>query len=80
LSWEFHAIEARDGIILITCQVLWPGIEFVDAYLIVLLGWALIVRIREGGWLKRHAMPGIPLIAIAVVMLLMYTAYRSFLL
>jgi hypothetical protein len=57
-SWELRAIDSETAIILMTCQVLWPGMEFVFACIVVFLGWALIVRIREGGWLRAHAVQG----------------------
>ncbi len=78
VSWELHAIEGDIAIILLTLQILWPGFEFISVYLVVLLVWAIIVRIREGGWLKSHVMPGKSLIAVAAAAFLAYMAYRAF--
>jgi hypothetical protein len=77
LSWELHAIEGKDAIVLITCQILWPGLEYITVCLAVVLGWALIARIREGGWLKRHAMPGTLLILISAGLFILYSAYQA---
>jgi hypothetical protein len=78
-SWELRAIDSETAIILMTCQILWPGMEFVFACLVVFLGWALIVRIREGGWLKAHAVQGLPLVAVSAIVFLAYMAYKNFL-
>lgn len=63
IGWEMHMIDGADAMTLITCQIVWPGIEFLMAYLVAGLIWALVLRIREGGWLKTHAAPGMAVIA-----------------
>jgi hypothetical protein len=80
IAWELHTIEGEIAIMLITLQILWPGFEFISVYLVVLLVWAIIVRIREGGWLKSHATPGKPQITVAAAAFMAYQAYRFLLL
>ena len=41
VSWERHYIGGADAMALITCLILWPGIEFVVAYLVAGLIWSL---------------------------------------
>jgi hypothetical protein len=77
ISWERHFIGGADAMALITCLILWPGIEFVMCYLVAGLAWSLIIRIREGGWLKGHWAPGIALIASAAILYLLYQIYRT---
>jgi dolichol kinase len=77
VSWERHYIGGADAMALITCLILWPGIEFVGAYLIAGLIWSLAVRIKQGGWLKGHESPGLAIIAAAAVLFMAYQAYRS---
>jgi len=77
ISWELHYIGGADAMALITCLLLWPGIEFVLAYLAVGLVWSVAVRIRRGGWLKGHPAPGLALVAAAGILYLIYQVYRS---
>jgi hypothetical protein len=59
VSWELHYIGGADAMTLITCVLLWPRIEFVLAYLVAGLIWSFGVRVKEGGWLKGHWVPGL---------------------
>lgn len=76
-SWERHYIGGADAMALITCLMLWPGIEFVLCYLVAGLVWSLGVRIKEGGWLKGHPSPGLAIIAAAGILYLVYQVYRT---
>jgi hypothetical protein len=76
LSWERKFIGGADAMALITCLMLWPGIEFVIAYLVAGLVWSLVVRIKEGGWLKGHPSPGLAIVAAAAILYLGYQVYR----
>ncbi|MGB7540334.1 MAG: hypothetical protein WBM17_17465 [Anaerolineales bacterium] len=76
-SWERKYIGGADAMALITCLIVWPGIEFVIAYLVAGLGWSLGVRIKEGGWLKGHPSPGLAIIAAAAIFYLAYQVYRT---
>ncbi len=77
VSWERHYIGGADAMALITCLILWPGIEFVVAYLAAGLIWSIAVRIRQGGWLKGHPSPGLAIIAAAAILYLVYQVYRT---
>jgi hypothetical protein len=77
LSWERHFIGGADAMALITCLMIWPGIEFVVAYLVAGLIWSLAVRLKEGGWLKGHPSPGLAIIAAAAFLFLIYQVYRT---
>jgi hypothetical protein len=76
VSWELHYIGGADAMTLITCVLLWPNIEFLLAYLAAGLIWSLGVRIKEGGWLKGHWVPGLAIVATAGIF---YLAYQLFL-
>jgi hypothetical protein len=76
-SWERHYIGGADAMALITCLIVWPGIEFIIAYLVAGLIWSLGVRIKEGGWLKGHPSPGLAIIAAAAILYLVYQVYRA---
>jgi hypothetical protein len=77
ISWELHFIGGEDAMILITCILLWPNIEFLLAYLTAGLICSIGIRFKEGGWLKGHIVP-IPLvIAFSGVI---YLGYQLFLL
>jgi len=76
VSWERKYIGGADAMALITCLILWPGIEFVIAYLVAGLVWSLIIRIRQGGWLKGHESPGLAIVAAAAILYLGYQVYR----
>ena len=77
VSWERHYIGGADAMALITCLILWPGIEFVIAYLAAGLIWSLAVRIKQGGWLKGHESPGLAIVAAAAILYLVYQVYRT---
>jgi Flp pilus assembly protein protease CpaA len=77
MSWELKYIGGADAMVLITCLLLWPGIEFVLAYLIAGLGWSLGARIKQGGWLKSHPVPGLAVVATAAILYLIYQVYLS---
>jgi hypothetical protein len=77
LSWERKYIGGADAMALITCLILWPGVEFILAYLAAGLVWSLGVRIRQGGWLKAHPSPGLAIIAAAGILYLMDQVYRA---
>jgi hypothetical protein len=72
VSWELHYIGGADAMTLITCVLLWPNIEFVLAYLAAGLIWSAGVRIKEGGWLKGHWVPGLAIVATAAIFYLVY--------
>jgi len=76
VAWELRLIGGADAMALITCLMLWPGTEFVLAYLIAGLGWSLGVRIKEGGWLKGHSTPGLAIVAAAAILYIFYQAAR----
>jgi Flp pilus assembly protein protease CpaA len=75
LSWELRYIGGADAMVLITCLLIWPGIEFVLAYLAAGLVWTLGVRVKEGGWLKGHPVPGLAIVASAAAIFLAYRMY-----
>jgi hypothetical protein len=75
VSWELHFIGGADAMTLITCVLLWPNIEFLLAYLAAGLIWSLGVRIKEGGWLKGHWVPGLGIVATAGILYLIYQLY-----
>jgi hypothetical protein len=75
ISWELRFIGGADAMTLITCVLLWPNVEFLLAYLAAGLVWSLGARIKEGGWLKSHAVPGLAIIALAAVFYLLYQVY-----
>jgi hypothetical protein len=77
VSWELHYIGGADAMTLITCILLWPNIEFLLAYLVAGLGWSLGVRIKEGGWLKGHWVPGLAIVATAGILYLIYQVYLA---
>jgi hypothetical protein len=77
VSWERRYIGGADAMVLITCLILWPGVEFILAYLIAGLVWSVGVRIREGGWLKPHPTPGLTIIALAGILYLVYQVFRT---
>jgi hypothetical protein len=70
IAWERHYLGGADAMALITCLMLWPGTEFLMAYLIAGLGWSLGVRIRKGGWLKAHPVPGLAVVALGALFFL----------
>jgi hypothetical protein len=75
VSWELHFIGGAEAMTLITCILLWPNIEFLLAYLIAGLLWSLGVRIKEGGWLKGHWVPGQAIVAMAGIIYLIFQIY-----
>jgi len=75
VSWELHYIGGADAMALITCVLIWPQIEFVLAYLAAGLVWSLGARIKQGGWLKAHPVPGLAIIATAGIFYLLYQIY-----
>ena len=75
VSWELHYIGGADAMTLITCILLWPNIEFLLAYLAAGLFWATGARIKQGGWLKAHMVPGLAVIATAAIIYLIYQVY-----
>jgi len=77
IAWELHYISGAESMTLITCVVLWPNVEFLLSYLAAGLIWAIGVRIKDGGWLKSHAMPMSAIIAFSGVI---YLAYQVILL
>ncbi len=77
VSWELHYIGGADAMVLITCVLLWPQVEFLLAYLAAGLIWAAGARIKQGGWLKAHSVPGLAVIATAAIL---YLVYQGFLL
>jgi hypothetical protein len=72
ISWELHFIGGADAMALITCLMIWPGLEFITAYLVAGLGWSFGVRLKESGWLKGHPVPGLAIVATAAVLYLGY--------
>lgn len=76
-AWELRRIGGADAMVLITCLLIWPGMEFVYAYLLAGLGWSVGVRIREGNWLKGHQVPGLAVVFSGAVLFLMYTALNA---
>jgi hypothetical protein len=77
-AWELHWIGGADAMVLITCLMVWPGMEFVYAYLLAGLGWSIGVRIREGGWWKGHAVPGLAIVFTGAILYLLYRALTIF--
>jgi hypothetical protein len=77
VSWELRYIGGADAMTLITCVLLWPNIEFLLAYLIAGIAWSLGARIKQGGWLKFHPVPGLAVIATAGILYLMYQVYLA---
>ncbi len=77
VSWELHFIGGADAMTLITCVLLWPNIEFLLAYLAAGLIWSLGVRIKEGGWLKGHWVPGLGIVATAGILYLIYQLFLA---
>jgi hypothetical protein len=75
VSWELRYIGGADAMTLITCLLLWPQIEFVLAYLAAGLIWSAGVRIKQGGWLKFHPVPGLAVVATAGIFYLIYQVY-----
>jgi len=77
IAWELHYIGGANAMMLITCVLLWPQVEFVLTYLVAGLIWSIGVRIKEGGWLKRHwvSMP-----AVIVFSAVIYLTYHLLLL
>jgi hypothetical protein len=75
VSWELHYIGGADAMALITCVLLWPQIEFILAYLVAGLIWSLGVRVKDGGWLKGHPVPGLAVVATAGIFYLLYQIY-----
>jgi hypothetical protein len=71
-AWELRLIGGADAMVLIACVLVWPGVEFVYAYLLAGLGWSVGVRVKEGGWLKGHSVPGLAIVATAAVLYLLY--------
>ncbi len=78
VGWELHLIDGANAMTLITCQVVWPGTKFLMAYLVAGLIWALVLRIREGGWLKSHAAPGIAIIASGAGLYILWRLLTAF--
>jgi len=72
VSWELHLIGGADAMVLITCLMIWPGMEFVYAYLLAGLGWSVGVWVREGGWWRGHSVPGLAVVASAAILYLLY--------
>jgi hypothetical protein len=70
IAWERHYLEGADAMALITCMMIWPGTDFLTAYLIAGLVWSVVVRIREGGWLKSHPVPGMAIVALGALLFL----------
>jgi hypothetical protein len=77
-AWELRWIGGADAMVLITCLLIWPGMEFVYAYLLAGLGWSVGVRIREGNWLKGHWVPGLAIVFAGAVLFLLYQALMLF--
>jgi Flp pilus assembly protein protease CpaA len=72
VAWELKLIGGADAMVLIACTLIWPGVEFVYAYLLAGLAWSVGVRIKEGGWLKGHDVPGLAVAAAAAALYLLY--------
>jgi hypothetical protein len=77
IAWELHYISGADAMTLITCVLLWPNVEFLLAYLTAGLILSIAARIKEGGWLKSHA---IPMPFIIIFSAVIYLGYQLFLL
>jgi hypothetical protein len=76
IAWERKYIGGADAMALITCLIVWPGLEFQIAYLIAGLGYSLAVRIKEGGWLKGHPSPGLVIVALGAALYILWKSYQ----
>jgi hypothetical protein len=77
-GWELKMITGVEAMVLITCQLVWTGIEFLEAYLVAGLVWSIIVRIREGKWLKGHALPSRAVVASGAALYLLWRLMSVF--
>ncbi len=71
IAWELHIWGGADAVAAITLMLLWPDMKLVVALLGVHLAAAFVVTIstliRERRW-KLHAIPGLPLLLMTVLL------------
>lgn len=77
IAWELRYIGGADAMALITCLILWPGVEFQMAYLAAGLVYSLVIRIKEGGWLRAHPSPGLVIVALGAIFFLTWRLLRD---
>jgi hypothetical protein len=72
-AWELHFIDGLNAMILMTCILVWPQENFLIAYLASGLLWSLVIRFREGSWLKGHSLPMPLVLLLSVILFLGYS-------
>lgn len=71
IAWELHCWGGADAVASITLALLWPDMHLILTLLIVHVAAALVTTIvtlvRERSW-KLHAIPGLPLLLLTVLL------------
>lgn len=71
VAWELRCWGGADAVASITLALLWPDLSLILALLVVhviaALGVTIVTLVRERSW-KLHAIPGLPLLLLTVLL------------